>query len=296
MRDVSCQIENKYSVGYPVILALFSYFINNNLLLLVLPNLFLGLINIHLVCKLFGWTTGFYFIFLNVSLIQRNYLGGSEPLYLMLTLTSFIGVKNIYYLNALNVLSFSTRVIGLINIISTTLYVFINNKLSNKIKYLLFLSIIFISIVYITSIINGAEYFSVHDAYNRDRYSQAYLNYPFFSFVYAFNENNRLLMLVKFLSYFLLCLSTFYYIFKNIINKIIKNYDLFYIFYALFLFTYNSSWAYIEFVRFYGPIMPISLFYISRYLPKKIFLRYFFLIIFTSISALGVTGFFLRLF
>jgi hypothetical protein len=291
LNDCNYSLENKYSIGYPVVLSFLSYFIDDDVLLLVFPNLFFGLINICLIEILFGRNVAFYFIFINLNLISRNILGGAEPLYILTTLICFISSKNIFILSTFGLFSFSLRVIGIINIISIGVFLFFIKK--NYIKYFIYNVIFIFFIIYISSIIQNTELSLTFAAYDRDRYTNSYFTYPFLSFYLEIENTYRLLSHIKFLFYFILFISSFYFIYFNFRNRNIYIYDIYYLLYAVFLITYNSSWAYIEFVRFYAPIMPISLYYLGKFLPENIFFKYLFLIIFTLVSALSVSKFFI---
>jgi hypothetical protein len=290
LNDCNYPIENKYSIGYPVFLSLLSFFINDDVFLLVLPNLIFGLINIYLIEIYFGKNVAFYFIFINLSLISRNLLGGAETLFIFTTLICFLSSKNIFLLCVFGVFGFSLRVIGIINIISIGVFLFIKK---NYILYLIFNLILFFLIIFITSRIQDTELFLTFSAYDRDRLSSFYFTYPFLSFYLEIKNTDRLLSHLKFYFYFIFFISSFYFIYLKYRQRDMHIYDIYYLLYSVFLITYNSTWAYIEFVRFYAPIMPISLYYLGKFLPENIFFKYSFLIIFTSISALSVSKFFI---
>lgn len=275
--------------------------------IMLLINFFCFIFSIYLISIIFNLNTSIWFLILGYEFSIITILGGSEILFILLSLISFYNFKkqNFFFAFFYSSLLIFVRPWGIA--ISTTyfIYLFMKNKKLFNFHFGIFLVLFIIYIFLSYKFYENKLIFQVyaHD-YNIST-GLYFLNYPFYSIYYSLsNLNNIEIPLLNSVTIFNIIKILFFVIFsifsifillknykKNFSNDLISIISIYTLFYFLLLIHYNSYWVYIEYPRFLLPILPFSIFFIGKYLPNKKFVQLTLIIfssIFFGISAVGV--------
>ena len=296
--------QDLYFLGYPILLAPFYYFISNlklnPFILLPILNIIIGFLNCLIINKIFGKKVAFFSIFFSLALIQRTFLGGAEPFFMLTGLLSiYFYNRNIYLSIFFASLSFWIRSFGIFFIFGVLITLGLKKDVFYRFIYCLLLAMVMLGLYWLLSL-----WFYGYGSYPGKGYSFSWDNsspfgIPFYHLIHEIYNEKRILSFCKNIAYLGLSLLPFYYIVKKSFKeKSISNIEIFdwiYMPYLFFIYQLNSYWGYVEFVRYTCPVIPIALFHFKAYLPESKIISYIFLIVATFFAAFGIQGDFVGL-
>ena len=290
---------DSYFLGYPILLVPFYYFVGNlrpnPFILLPILNIIIGFLNCLVIDKIFGKKVAFFSIFFSLALIQRTFLGGAEPFFMLTGLLSiYFYNRNIYLSIFFAGLSFWVRSFGIFFILGVLFTLGLKKDVFLRFIYCLLLAMTMLGIYWLIS-----GWFYGYGTYPGKGYNSVWDNLspfgvPFYHLIQELYNEKRILSMCKNTAYLALSLFPFYHIVKKLFKeKSISNIEIFdwiYMPYLFFIYQLNSFWGYVEFVRYTCPVIPIALFHFKAYLPESKLLSYIFLILATFFAAQGIQG------
>lgn len=272
-------LQVKQFWGYPYAMAAVSIVtgLTETRSLLVVSFVF-SLLSAALASRLWGGWVASLFVLLNFDWMQRSFLGGSEPLFVVLLFASFYFERKEKWLSAALFASLATvtRPVGLLALIN--LGAFLLRKRKYKELSLCAAIGLAVGVLYVLPF-----WIFFHDPlYEFHRYKAADwgsgppIGLPLFaigsSFVHSLHYHAPWTNIIFVCGWVLLVTVGAIAMTGADVRDYASQYPIefwFAVSYIAFLFTYNSrEWALAEFPRFAIPVLPVLLIALSRWLPR----------------------------
>jgi hypothetical protein len=243
-----------------------------------------------------GWSAG-YFAVLNFDWLQRSFLGGSEPLFVLLLFGAFFAVRKNQWLLAGLLASFSTvvRPVGLLALIA----IGVTLLWRREVRSLTLVTLIALTVggLYVAPLMIyfGSPLANV-STYQTDWDQGFPVGWPFQAIVngtvlYSAPWSNLLLTYGWIIFVLLGAISM---VATRSFRQFAQTHPveaLFTAIYFVFLYTYNSSfWARVTFARFALPVLPITLLALDRWIPKKPLVLWIVAIVSSMLAAVSAIG------
>jgi hypothetical protein len=258
-------LEEKQFWGYPYSVAALSFATGTrpDWVLLVTVTISCSILSTFLAFRLWGGWAAALFATLNFDWLQRSYLGGSEPLFVLLLFGSFWACRQKRWALAALVASCATvtRPVGVFALIAIGLFLLIGKRYW---KLLTCIAIgLAVGALYVLPfwIYFGDPLYEFHRYQTADWHSQSAVSVPFLAIGRSIIHNQQpWTNLLLTLSWLILVAAGSLAIYgkrHELFQKIpVELY--FAIGYVAFLFCYNSpQWARAEFARFAIPVLPL---------------------------------------
>ena len=263
--------------GFPLFIVLTKAVTNLSLLHSMLLVSFISYITIiYLTTELFGENTTIWTIIFGWAILQRGVFGGSGPLFIALLLIAMYAIKNekVFYAILFASLGTLVRPWGITLLVAIGANMLFQKKYKELILSVLLSMLIGGLYVYIISVFTGSI-LTNRDGYAKHWYGASMIWFPFVGVIKGFIQStNPITNTAKISFYIMLSLTGLYNLirhykvyFNNNFQSIVGTY---YILFLFLLYTYNTHWAWFEFPRFFAPILPVTLFYLNRFLPTDI--------------------------
>jgi hypothetical protein len=253
--------------------------------------------SVLMVQNLWGMWIAAFFTILNFAWFQVSFLGGSEPLFVLLLFASFwLSRKERWLLaSVLAALATLVRPVGLFALLAIGLALVLRRDYKKA-----FLCTAIAMLIGMLYLLPFWIYF--HDPlYQFHRYKQAdwqsgfVVSWPFHAIVLSFLHNREPWTNVIFTTGWLGFATLGLYrmsgkLYRRQIGEHANEY-IFAISYLIFLFCYNSyHWARAEFPRFVIPVLPFLLLAFVRWLPKSRFVVYALCVVSSVLGACSAIG------
>jgi len=278
IRHWSCAgVEPKHAWGLSYLIALVSMLGVSASIGLLAISLACSLASAVLVCRLWsGWVAG-YFAVINFAWLQRSALGGSEPLFLLVVLSSVAACRSQRWILASVLASISAtgRRVGVLMVVAI-----IVTLLWHRRRTIVGICVAADSFI-IAAIYLQPFWLCFHDplagfrAYRVDWDSNSPIAFPFRALLHGALSPGRPLTNVLLNASWIafaaagLALMLRQISARRLLIPLLPE-TLFAILYVIFLMTYNSTdWAFSEFPRFAVPIVPMVLGSFGTLLPKS---------------------------
>lgn len=225
--------------------------------------------------RLWGpWIAGL-FALTNFEWYQRSYLGGSEPVFMLLLLVSFLAARKDRWVLAAALASCATltRPVGFLALLAIG-FTLLARREPRKLA-LCVLGSIFVGTAYLAPFwfYFGDPLYQVHRYQSADWHSGSPLTWPFLAIAASVVHNTEpWTNLVLTLSWILLVLAGAIAILRKDSWLRLREHPVelaFALLYIGFLFSYNSAqWARADFVRFAIPAMPFVFLVLLKWMPR----------------------------
>jgi hypothetical protein len=256
-----------------------------------------SLIAILLAQQLWGGWIAAFFAVLNFDWLQRSYLGGAEPFFMVLLFASFLAARRGRWILA-SVLAAGatvTRPVGVFALIALGL-VLLARKEYRKLTFSTAVAVL-IGALYVLPfwIYFGDPLYQVHSYKTNDWHSGPPITLPFFTIGNSFLHDQQPLTNV------MLTMGWVLFVLVGLLLMARKSYRQyirerpseawFAFLYIAFIFTYSSSaWALADFVRFAIPALPFVLLALSDRLPRSRALLYSLSVLSAALAASSAIG------
>jgi len=269
-------LQEKQFWGYPYAVAALSLAtrIHPDWLLLVMVTISCSVLSTVLAFRLWGGWVAALFAILNFDWLQRSYLGGSEPLFVLLLFGSFWASRKERWAVAALLAAGATvtRPVGVFALIAIGLFLLVQKRYW---KLLTCTAIgIAIGALYVVPfwIYFGDPLYEFHRYQTADWHSQSAISAPFFAIGTSIIHNQQpWTNLLLTLGWIALVAAGSLAIYKHR-SKLSQKMPVELYFaagYLIFLFCYNSpQWARAEFARFAIPVLPLIYLSLAEWLPQ----------------------------
>jgi len=232
------------------------------------------LLSTWLVFRLWGGWVAALFAILNFDWLQRSFLGGSEPLFVLLLFASFWAARRGRWILAscLGACATVTRPVGIIVLVAIGLLLITRKQYLDLLRCTAVAAALGILYILPFWIYFGDPLYQVHRYQTADWHSGPVVTWPFYAIGQSLLHNqqpwtNTLLTLL----WIGLAVAGAIAIYKNRLDLVrrapVEAY--FAMGYLAFLFCYNSpQWARAEFARFAIPILPLIYLALLRWIPQ----------------------------
>lgn len=292
-------LQIKQFWGYPYAMAVFSKVTHTSVQTsLLMVSCLCSFLSVALAFRLWGgWVAGLFAV-VNFDWMQRSYLGGSEPLFVVLLFAAFWAVRRGRWITACCLASCATvtRPVGIFALFAIGIVLLMRREYA---KLLLSTgAALAIGGLYLVPfwIYFGDPLYEFHRYQTADWHSGSPITWPFAVIVRSFIWNrepwtNVVLTLLWIVVVLLGLIAMARPDFRDRLREYPAEFA-FAAFYICFLFSYNSAeWARAEFVRFAIPVLPLVLLALSRWIPKDRRILWSMAIVtpvFAAASALGI--------
>jgi hypothetical protein len=290
-------VQTKQSWGLPYLIAGLTYFHLPAQFSLLFICMAASIGSVLLVRNLLGAWIAAFFTILNFDWFQVSFLGGSEPLFVLLLFASFWASRRGRWLLAsvLAALATLVRPVGLFALLAIGLALILRRDY--KKTFLCTATAMLIGMLYLLPF-----WIYFHDPlYQFHRYKQAdwqsgfVISWPFHAIVWSFLHNREpwtnVIFTVGWIGFAALGL---YKMCGRLYRQQLGEHSNEYIFaisYLIFLYCYNSDqWARAEFPRFVIPVLPFLLLAFVQWLPKSRFVVYALCVLSSVLGACSAIG------
>jgi hypothetical protein len=220
-----------------------------------------------------GWIASFFAV-LSIPWLQRSFLGGSEPLFVLLVFGSFFMARQERWLVAALLASVATivRPVGLIAVGSLGL-VLVYRRLFRELAAIGVVAAL-VALTYVVPqwMFLGDPLASYH-GYRVDWDSTFPLGVPFRALITGFRRTTRSFAnVMNNIAWICLALGGVIGLMRRSSRGSVRHWPMEIVFcvaYVVFLVCYNSTtWSFAEFARFAIPVIPLLLIGCERYLPR----------------------------
>ena len=269
-------LQEKQFWGYPYAVAALSFATRIRLgwSLLVAINISSSIVSTWLVFRLWGGWAAALFAILNFDWLQRSYLGGSEPLFVLLLFGSFWASRRERWALAalLAACATITRPVGLFALIAIGVFLITQKRYGKLLQcgaigatlgalYLVPFWLYF-----------GDPLYEFHRYQTSDWHSKAAISLPFFAIGQSIVHNQQpwtnLALTVAWIALVAVGSLAIYKHRAELLRR--APVELYFVVgYIAFLFCYNSpQWARAEFARFAIPILPLTYTSLKKWVPQ----------------------------
>lgn len=274
-------VQVKQFWGLPYVIACLSWLTisaRSSLLLICMAS---SLVSVLLAWHLWGPWIASFFTVLNFCWIQVSFLGGAEPLFVMLLFSSFWAIRKEHWLVAsvLAALSTLVRPLGIFALVGIGLALIFRRDY--KKAFVCTSLAAFIGALYLLPfwIYFHDPLYQLHEYKHYDWQSGLAIGLPFRAIALSFLHNREPWTNVVFtLGWIVFALMGLCAMSGKGFRQYIQGHCaecVFAFFYLVFLFTYNSvAWARAEFPRFVIPVVPFLLLAFDRWLPRSRYVLY----------------------
>jgi len=290
-------VHTKQGWGLSYLIAFFSWFHLSPHLSLLLIRMASSMASVLLVQSLWGGWIAAFFAILSFDWLQVSLLGGAEPLFVLLILSSFWFSRKERWLPASLVAALATivRPLGVFALLAIGLHLSLRRDFKKA-----FLCTAIAMVVAALYVLPFWLYF--HDPlYQFHRYQQAdwqsgfVIGWPFRAIALAFWHNREPRTNVIFTAGWLAfaVLGAWRMTGKGYRQYMLEhgNEYIFAVCYMMFLFCYNSvHWARAEFPRFVIPALPFLLLAFDHWLPKSRYVTYSLSVVSSALGACSAVG------
>jgi len=269
-------LQEKQFWGYPYAVAALSFLTRTRVdwSLLVGVTVACSVLSTLLAFRLWGGWAAALFAILNFDWLQRSYLGGSEPLFVLLLFGSFLASRKERWALAalLAACATITRPVGLFALAAIGLVLLVRRHYR---KFLHCAAIgVAVGTLYVLPfwLYFGDPLYEVHRYQTADWHSQWAVSVPFLAIGRSIIHNQRpLTNLLLTLGWIALVSAGSFAIYRNR-SQLQQRMPVELYFaagYLTFLFCYNSpQWARAEFARFAIPVLPLMYLSMTRWVPQ----------------------------
>lgn len=261
----------KHFWGLPFVMTIVRWLtgLNENIVIIGL-SLFFSCWTIQRMNQIYGIKAAILFSFLSIDWIQRSMIGGAEPLFIFLTLTSFLvyekrGENSNYYIYCalFGSLSCLIRPVGVFFLLAFGLDLLLRRKIKELLQALfisLFVGGIYLGVLYS---LTGDPLAHFHTYGKADWDGASPISFPLTGLWRSYQQGN--LPLLNTVKVGLWLILSFYTVFAMFLGRDLRiyfkknRYQIFYFFFHLmFLLSYNSGkWSWNQFPRFVIPLLPM---------------------------------------
>lgn len=289
--------NTKQGWGLSYLIALFSILHLSNKASLILISTASSLASVLLARKLWGPWIAAFFAILNFPWIQLSFLGGSEPLFVLLLFASFWFSRKQRWLSstALAALATLTRPVGIFALFALGLNLLLRKdyrKLSLCVAVGALIGLLYLLPFWIAF---HDPLYQFHRYQHEDWQSGHLLSWPFHiivvSYLYYRGPWTNVLLTGGWIG--LSTVAMFRMGVKLYRDRGAEhlNEQIYAISYLLFLFSYNSLvWARWDFHRFVIPVIPLVLLSFDRWLPKSRYVLYPLCVVSSALAACSAVG------
>jgi len=269
----------------------------SNLNALLAISVLASLVTVGMIYKLWGGWVALAFVILSREWLERSLLGGAEPLFLALLFAGFLAARREKWGPAALLASMATvvRPMGIFSLVGIGLVLIQRREYR---KFALAIAIGFgIGLLYILplKLYFGDPMANVRGYDRADWSSNSPVTFPFVAIVHnALEGGSTHLNVARTLIWiaFILAAAVLMVRTGNLLPyaRTAPAEVIFWVLYMLFLFTYNSSWAWGEFPRFAIPLVPFSAYAIERWIPRNYWLLFVLGVLAAMLSAAETVG------
>jgi len=221
-----------------------------------------------------GWVAAFFAV-LSIAWLQRVFLAGSEPLFVLLIFSSLLMVRKKKWLLASFIAALATivRPAGFFSLAAVGIVLLYRREYLNFCFALLIG--IAVGLAYVVPLwIYFGDPLATYHGYRGDWNSGSPLGLPFCAIVRAIFDSNRpmtnLVLNTGWVAFSILGLILLFRKNSAEYTKAFPVEVVFAVLYLSFLYTYNSShWSFSEFPRFVIPVIPMLLVGFRSYFPER---------------------------
>jgi hypothetical protein len=269
----------------------------SNLNALLAISVLASLVTVGLIYKLWGGWVALAFVILSREWLERSLLGGAEPLFLALLFSGFLAARREKWGLAALLASLATvvRPMGIFGLVGIGLVLIQRREYR---KFALASAIgSGIGLLYILplKLYFGDPMANVRGYDHADWSSNSPLTFPFAAIVHnALAGGSTRLNVARTVVWiaFILVAAALMVRSGNLLlyTRTAPTEIIFWALYLLFLFTYNSSWAWGEFPRFAIPLVPFSAYAVERWIPRTYWLLFALGVLAAVLSAAETVG------
>jgi Gpi18-like mannosyltransferase len=289
--------HTKQGWGLPYAIALLSTLHLSDQVSLLFISMASSLASVLLVRNLWGGWISAFFAILNFSWIQASFLGGSEPLFVLLLLISFWFSRKERWIPAsvIAALATLTRPVGIFALFALALALFLRKDYRKL--FFCTAAAALIGFLYLMPfwIALHDPLYQFHRYQHEDWQSGSLVTWPFYiiavSYLYHRGPWTNVLLTGGWIgfSFVALCrMGAKLYRYRPVEHL---NEQIFAVTYLIFLFCYNSlEWARWDFPRFVIPAIPLLLLSVYSWLPKSRYVVYPLCVVSSVLAACSAIG------
>ncbi len=229
-----------------------------------------GLAAIYIVYRLYGFWPATCFATLNSGMVQRFVLGGAEPLFTLLLLSSFLAARRRWFLlaSALAALATVVRPVGVFA--AAGIWVLLTRERRYRVLWASLAVVLTVAACYSAPLTaKFASPFANVAGYSPSWYSNFPLTLPLYVFIKQMTHGGASLFnTAKIFFWVILTLIAVVLGWTSGRLRIVWNKypaeTIAVLLYLLFFFSYNTYWAWVEYLRYTGPVWGLLFFLLYR--------------------------------
>ena len=289
--------HTKQGWGLPYAIALLSMLRLSSMVSLLFISIASSLASVLLVRNLWGGWISAFFAILNFSWIQATFLGGSEPLFVLLLLLSFWFSRKDRWVSAavMAALATLTRPVGIFALFALTLTLLLRKDYRKL--FLCTATAALIGFLYLVPfwIALHDPLYQFHRYQHEDWQSGSLVTWPLYiitvSYLYYRGPWTNVFLTGGWIGFSVIGLCRMgakLYRYRTVEHL---NEQIFAVTYVLFLLSYNSlEWARWDFPRFVIPAIPLLLLSVYSWLPKSRYIVYPLCVVSSILAACSAIG------